>query len=105
MYDGFIGAVGVDRLADIARYLKAAMFRLDRLADTVAKDRDRMRSVHELEAEHAALMEERGTTTELEELAWALQELRISLFAQPIGTAHPVSIKRIRSALENVRRS
>jgi ATP-dependent helicase HrpA len=50
-------------------------------------------------------MEERGTTTELEELAWALQELRISLFAQPIGTAHPVSIKRIRSALENVRRS
>ena len=64
-----------------------------------------MRSVHELEAEHAALMEERGTTTELEELAWALQELRISLFAQPIGTAHPVSIKRIRSVLENVRRS
>jgi len=105
VYDGFIGAVGVDRLADIARYLRAATFRLDRLADTVAKDRDRMRSVHELEAEHASLMEERGTTTELEELAWALQELRISLFAQPIGTAHPVSIKRIRSALENVRRS
>ena len=37
VYDGFIGAVGVDRLADIGRYLRAATFRLDRLADTVRR--------------------------------------------------------------------
>ena len=105
VYDGFIAAVGVDRLVDIARYLMAALFRLGRLADTAAKDRDRMRAVQALEAEHAALVDERGLTVELEELAWDLQELRVSLFAQSIGTKRQVSIKRIRSALDEVRRS
>ncbi|MEM9202798.1 MAG: ATP-dependent RNA helicase HrpA, partial [Actinomycetota bacterium] len=105
VYDGFIAAVGIDRLADVARYLKAALFRLDRLADTTAKDRDRMRSVHALEAEHAALLEERGLTADLEELAWDLQELRVSLFAQSIGAKRQVSSKRIRSALDDIRRS
>ena len=69
VYDGFIAAVGADRLTDIARYLEASHFRLERLADTAAKDRDRMRSVQVLEAEHAALMDERGPTVDLEELA------------------------------------
>ena len=104
VYDGFIASVGVDRLADIARYLKAARFRLDRLADTAARDRDRMRSVQALEAEHGELMDERGLTVELEELAWDLQELRISLFAQSLGTSRQVSVKRIRDALETIRR-
>ncbi|MEC7402752.1 MAG: DUF3418 domain-containing protein, partial [Actinomycetota bacterium] len=76
-----------------------------RLADTAAKDRDRMRSVQVLEAEHAALMDERGPTVDLEELAWDLQELRVSLFAQSVGVRRQVSVKRIRSALEAIRRS
>ncbi|MEM8708547.1 MAG: DUF3418 domain-containing protein, partial [Actinomycetota bacterium] len=105
VYDGFIASVGVDRLADIARYLKASRFRLDRLADTAAKDRDRMRSVQALEAEHGALMDERGLTVELEELAWALQELRVSLFAQSVGAKGQVSVKRIRGALDTIRRA
>ena len=105
VYDGFIAAVGADRLADIARYLQASHFRLDRLADTAAKDRDRMRSVQALEVEHAALMDERGPTVDLEELAWDLQELRVSLFAQSVGVRRQVSVKRIRSAFEAIRRS
>lgn len=105
VYDGFVTAVGAERLTDIHRYLDAALHRLDRLPDTVAKDRDRLRSVHALEAEHAALVDERGLTSELEELAWDLQELRVSLFAQTVGVQRPVSAKRIRHALEAVRRS
>ena len=105
VYDGFIAAVGVDRLDDIARYLRAALFRLDRLADNAAKDRDRMRSIQLLEAEHVALMDERGLTAELEELAWAIQELRVSLFAQSVGAKGQVSVKRVRNALEMVRRT
>ncbi len=104
VYDGFIAAVGVERLTDIARYLRGARFRLERLADTTARDRDRMRSVHALEAEHAALTDERGLTAELEELAWDLQELRVSLFAQSIGATRQVSVKRLRTALEAIRR-
>ena len=104
VYDGFIAAVGVDRLADVERYLRAALHRLDRLGDTVARDRDRLRTVQAVEAEHAALVDERGLTVDLEELAWDLQELRVSLFAQPVGAARPVSAKRIRSALDAIRR-
>ena len=63
-----------------------------------------MRSVQALEAEHGELMDERGLTVELEELAWDLQELRISLFAQSLGTSRQVSVKRIRNALETIRR-
>ena len=105
VYDGFITAIGSERLADVGRYLRAALHRIDRLPDTIAKDRDRMRSVQSVEAEHAVLVDERGATAELEELAWDLQELRVSLFAQPIGVARQVSAKRIRSALETIRRS
>ena len=91
-------------LADVERYLRALRYRVERLPDTLAKDRDRMYTVRRIEAEHAALVDERGQTAELEEIAWALQELRVSVFAQPIGAAHPVSSKRLRTALEQIRR-
>jgi ATP-dependent helicase HrpA len=104
VYDGFIATIGFERLTDVERYLRGLLYRVERLPDTIAKDRDRMRSVRLVEAEHAALIDERGTTPELEELAWDLQELRMSVFAQPIGAARPVSVKRIRNALEQTRR-
>jgi ATP-dependent helicase HrpA len=50
-------------------------------------------------------MDERGPTVDLEELAWDLQELRVSLFAQSVGVRRQVSVKRIRSAFEAIRRS
>ncbi|MFM1892694.1 MAG: hypothetical protein RLZ44_1771, partial [Pseudomonadota bacterium] len=31
----------------------------------------------------------------LEEIRWMLEELRVSLFAQELGTAYPVSVKRV----------
>ena len=49
MYPGFVAATGVDRLADVERYLRAAARRLERLPDATAVDRDRMNAVHELE--------------------------------------------------------
>ncbi|MGA0239482.1 MAG: DUF3418 domain-containing protein [Acidimicrobiales bacterium] len=104
VYDGFITAIGFERLADVERYLRALLYRVERLPDTFAKDRDRMSAVRTIEAEHAALVDERGHTTELEEIGWALQELRVSVFAQPIGAAQPVSSKRLRTALEQIRR-
>jgi len=104
VYDGFITAIGFERLADVERYLRALLYRVERLPDTFAKDRDRMSAVRSIEAEHAALVDERGHTTELEEIGWALQELRVSVFAQPIGAAQPVSSKRLRTALEQIRR-
>ena len=73
-------------------------------ADAPAPDRDRMRAVHELEAEHARLLAAwppgRPLPSELRELPWMLEELRVSHFAQALGTRGQVSSKKIRRALE-----
>ena len=63
------------------------------------RDVQRMAGVAALEAEHDQLVEVLGWTPKLSDLAWALQELRVSAFAQPIGVRGTVSEKRIRAAL------
>ena len=69
------------------------------LPDRVAKDRELMLRCRTLEASWDRAVEEHGLTTELEDAAWMLQELRISYFAQSLGTRGTVSEKRIRSLL------
>jgi ATP-dependent helicase HrpA len=104
---GFVAATGVARLPDVERYLRAAARRLERLPDVVAADRDRMRVVHELEDAYERRLEEwprgRPLPAALRDLRWALEELRVSFFAQGLGTRGPVSAKRIRRVLEETR--
>jgi ATP-dependent helicase HrpA len=100
VYPGFIAATGVARLADVERYLRAAERRLERLPDAPAVDRDRMRGVQELEAEYERVRAARPHSPALAELRWMLEELRVSHFAQALGTRGQVSSKRIRRALE-----
>ena len=90
VYDGFVAATGVDRLADVERYLRAAALRLERLPAQVAVDADRMRVVHELDALR------RATPGAPAEVRWLLEELRVSYFAQGLGVRGQVSAKRIR---------
>jgi ATP-dependent helicase HrpA len=104
VYPGFVTASGAARLPDIVRYLRAADRRLERLPDSPAVDRDRMRTVHELEAElrrrREAWPSGRPLPDGLREAPWLLEELRVSHFAQGLGTSRPVSAKRIRRVLE-----
>ncbi len=97
---GFVAATGADRLADVERYLRAAVRRLERLPDAVAIDRDRMNAIHELER----LYRERLTATTrpetLREVPWMLEELRVSHFAQALGVKGGASSKRIRRLLD-----
>jgi ATP-dependent helicase HrpA len=93
VYPGFIAAAGAGRLADIARYLRAAARRLERLPDAVAADRDKLAAIRELETEY------RGRPGAPREIGWMLQELRVSQFAQGLGVQGQVSAKRIRRAL------
>jgi ATP-dependent helicase HrpA len=92
VHPGFITSAGVSRLQDLVRYLQAAARRLDRLPDATAADRDRMRTIHELEELHRA----RGSDPAI---GWLLEELRVAQFAQGLGTREPVSAKRIRRLL------
>jgi len=101
---GFATASGAGRLADVERYLQAAARRLERLPDNPARDLDRMRAIHELEALHRRRLDEwppgRPLPAALREVPWMLEELRVSQFAQGLGTRGPVSSKRIRRVIE-----
>jgi ATP-dependent helicase HrpA len=103
VYPGFVAAAGTGRLADVERYLRAATRRLERLPDAPAPDRDRMNAIHELEEAYRRRLEEqppgRPLPRELREVKWMLEELRVSHFAQHLGTRGPVSAKRIRAVL------
>lgn len=103
VYDGFASAVGIDRLDDLSRYLRAARMRAAGLADRAGRDAERTAVIRAVEAEHEELAQELGWTAEIEDLAWQIQELRVSLFAQSVGASGPVSVKRIRSALSRIR--
>ena len=69
-----------------------------------AADLDKMRAIHELEAAYdaklAAWPKGRPLPASLREVRWMLEELRVSQFAQGLGTRGPVSSKRIRRVLE-----
>jgi len=103
IHPGFLTSAGAARLGDIDRYLRAILHRLSRLAASDAKHRE---LVQALEAEIAALRASwpagRGMPTALLELPWLVQELRVSLFAQNLGTRAPVSEKRIRALMTQV---
>ena len=101
VYPGFLAATGADRLADVTRYLRGAQRRLERLPDAPAADRDRMTVLHELERDLRRRREAGGSGSEaLREVAWMLQELRVSQFAQGLGVRGQISTKRVRRALE-----
>ena len=103
VYPGFIARTGGQRLPDLARYLRAISLRLDKAPEDPGRDAERMATVHRVvDAWQRAMAElppavRRGP--EAQAVRWLIEELRVSLFAQTLGTRVPVSEKRIRSAL------
>ncbi len=95
VHAGFAAAAGAQRLPHVLRYLRAAGRRLDRLPDAVAADRDRMSSIHELEAEYRA----RGGRAATPAVHWMLQELRVAHFAPGLGVHGKATPKQIRREL------
>ena len=89
---GFVVTVGTARLPDVLRYLRAVEYRLDRL--DVAKDLRRLRELAPLERHYDEVRRRSGggaSDDALADIGWQLEELRVSVFAQHLGTAQPVS--------------
>ncbi|WP_049568264.1 ATP-dependent RNA helicase HrpA [Streptomyces sp. SBT349] len=101
---GFVTAHGARRLPDLLRYLMAADRRLQQLPHQAEKDRARMAKVHEMRDEYAWLLEQfppgRPAPAGAAEIRWMIEELRVSYFAHALGTAYPVSDKRIVKAVD-----
>ncbi len=102
---GFVTWAGVDRLADVDRYLQAGELRLAKAPADLTRDAESMLVVQELEDRWHDLLDAAPPDTDpagLDDIGWMLEELRVSLFAQRLRTAYPVSAKRIRKALDSV---
>ncbi|TCC07611.1 ATP-dependent RNA helicase HrpA [Kribbella soli] len=103
VHPGFITETGAKRLPDLVRYLRGMEQRLDKLSANAARDRSGMAVVDMLTDEYRKRLRAVPTgkypSPGLLEVRWMLEELRISLFAQTLGTPYPVSEKRIRKAL------
>ncbi|WP_156746198.1 DUF3418 domain-containing protein, partial [Mycobacterium sp. 1423905.2] len=88
------------------RYLTAIRRRLDRLPFAPEADRERMQRVHAVQDAYQrllhALSAARRSTTEVRDIAWQIEELRVSLWAQQLGTPRPVSEQRIYRAIDSV---
>ncbi len=104
VFDGMAVTIGAHRIGHLPRYLDAMEIRLDRLRENLRSDTERMLTVRRLVAEHAALVADRGLTAGLDDVRWMIEELRVQLFAQQLGTAEPVSAQRVRRALDRIRR-
>jgi ATP-dependent helicase HrpA len=100
---GFISATGYEQLRQLPRYLRAIGYRLDRMKDDPYRDQLNMAKVAQLQREYedalARVPRGRRPGPELRQARWLIEEYRVSLFAQQLGTASTVSDKRIRKLL------
>ncbi|MEU6918890.1 ATP-dependent RNA helicase HrpA [Streptomyces olindensis] len=101
---GFVTEAGLRRMPDLMRYLVAADRRLQQMPTNVQRDTTRMEKVHEMQDEYAWLLEQmpqgRPVPRQVLDVRWMLEELRVSYFAHALGTAYPVSDKRIVKAID-----
>ncbi|MFD9221457.1 ATP-dependent RNA helicase HrpA [Streptomyces sp. NPDC060064] len=101
---GFVTRTGLRRLPDLMRYLVAVDRRLQQMPTGVQRDTTRMEKVHEMQDEYAWLLEQmpqgRPVPQEVLDIRWMIEELRVSYFAHALGTAYPVSDKRIVKAID-----
>ena len=113
LYEGFVSATPASALPHLARYLRAGAVRIERAASSpgaLARDLEDMDRIHQAEAEIAATreaLERRPYDTQrdaaLTQARWMAEELRVSMFAQTLGTPNKVSMKRLLGVLAGAR--
>ncbi len=109
IYTGFVTATGYRRLPHLDRYLQAMERRLDKLTENAARDAASMavaqrveRAYRQAAADLVSAGGERRGGAGLTDVRWMLEELRVSLFAQTLGTVAPVSESRVLAALDRL---
>ena len=99
IYQGFVQKSGYARLPDLLRYLQAIDKRMDKLAQDVNRDRAAMLRVEQVQQAYqqllAKLPKSKPISDEVAEIRYMIEELRVSLFAQQLGTKYQVSDKRV----------
>ncbi|WP_351078737.1 ATP-dependent RNA helicase HrpA [Shewanella sp. CAL98-MNA-CIBAN-0140] len=106
VYKGFVEDCGWQRLTDVGRYLKAIENRLEKLPVDPARDRLHMHSIAKVQqaltAQSAKVPRSQPVPEALIEARWMIEEYRVSCFAQVLGTAYPISEKRVLNYINQV---
>ena len=107
IYQGFVQKSSYARLPDLLRYLQAIDKRMDKLAQDVNRDRAAMLRVEQVQQAYqqllAKLPKSKPISDEVAEIRYMIEELRVSLFAQQLGTKYPVSDKRILNVIAEIK--
>ncbi len=105
IYPGFLAATPAEWLKHLPRYLKAISLRLERLARDPKRDGERAARVAALWRPCRALIDASEENADLLRFRFLLEEFRVSLFAQELGTIVPASETRLAKQWELVSRS
>ncbi|MEH1098949.1 ATP-dependent RNA helicase HrpA [Micromonospora sp. CPCC 205561] len=104
VHAGFVTETGYARLPDLLRYLTAVERRLDRLTGNPQRDKQQQDRVAVVQKEYqemlAALPPGRRQSPAVRQIRWMIEELRVNVFAQALGTPYPVSEQRIYRAMD-----
>jgi len=104
VFKGFISISGLSKLDDIVRYLQGMLRRLEKLPIDPNQDRLKLIEVNKVNEAYQSLLgkqrKDKPISAELLNMRWLIEELRISLFAQNLGTSAPISVKRILNQLK-----
>ncbi|MFE3396959.1 ATP-dependent RNA helicase HrpA [Kitasatospora indigofera] len=104
VHPGFVTDTGWRRLGDLKRYLLAVDRRLEALPNHPQRDAQQLLKVQQVQRAYgellAAVPAGRRPGPEVRQIRWMIEELRVSFFAQSLGTPTPVSEKRIMKAME-----
>ncbi|MFJ6197784.1 ATP-dependent RNA helicase HrpA [Micromonospora sp. NPDC092111] len=105
VHKGFVTEAGYARLPDLLRYLTAIERRLDRLAGNPQRDKQQQDRVTAVQKEYqdllAALPPAKRQSAAVRQIRWMIEELRVNVFAQALGTPYPVSEQRIYRAMDD----
>ena len=113
LYEGFVSATPASALPHLARYLRAGAVRIERTASSpgaLGRDLEDMDRIHQAEADIASARQalerrpyEARSAAALTQARWMAEELRVSMFAQTLGTPNKVSMKRLLGVLAGAR--
>ncbi|MGQ3091619.1 MAG: DUF3418 domain-containing protein, partial [Methylophilus sp.] len=107
VYHGCFSRTPWEYLPHLPRYLKAIRMRIDKYPTSIERDGKHAQSIVQLEQRWQQKVEQlrkanASVTARLQDFAWQLQELRVSLFAQELRTPYPVSIKRLEKLWQEI---
>lgn len=107
IHKGFVTETGAARLPDLLRYMKGIERRMEKIPVDANRDRMYMLKVQHAEQAYQQLLGKlpRGQAIpeEVRNIRWMIEELRISYFAQVLGTPYAVSDKRVLQAIEAIK--